>query len=113
FPKCAREAKVEAGVIDQHDCIRFGRVDLIQCPGELFPEIAGMFQNFPKADDRRGADPIRELIADDRFHLRTAASVKLAIRREIAEGSHQGRAMLVPAGFARDEVKSLSHAEPN
>jgi hypothetical protein len=45
--------------------------------------------------------------------MRPTAPAQFAIGREFAERAHQGRAMFVPAGFARDEVDSLSHAEPN
>jgi hypothetical protein len=72
-----------------------------------------MLYHFPEPDNRRVADPVGAIIAGDRFHLRTAPTAKFAVRREIAERAHQGRAMLVPARFARDEVESLSHAKPN
>ncbi len=70
---CAREAQIESWIIDEHDRVRFCRGNFVQRFAKLFSKVTVLLHHFPQADDGGIADPVSELLARDRFHLRTAA----------------------------------------
>src|SRR5205814_4886186 len=107
----ARELEIETWVIDQDDG---GGIQVRNFPkrvSKLFPEISVTLHDFPESNDRRGVAPVHETLAGDFFHARPAASDELEIGPQRAQRVQQLRAVLVPARFARDEIKALRHAE--
>src|SRR5205807_2574778 len=58
--KSARQAKIEAGIIDENHGIRFRCRDFAQGLDELPPKISIALHHFPKPYDRGRVDPIHE-----------------------------------------------------
>src|SRR5205085_4265970 len=107
----AREPEIETWVIDQDDG---GGIQVRNFPkrvSKLFPEISVALHDFPESNDRRRVAPVHETLARNFFHPRPAASDELEIGPQRAQCLQQLRAVLVPARFARDEIKALRHAE--
>ena len=105
-----RQSEIEAGIIDQHNHVGFGLGNFAERLAEFLTEVTVAFDHFPKADNGSVADPIYELRTRDRFHSRPPAPEKLKIAIKLAQRFHQGRAVIVGARFARDEVNALSHS---
>src|SRR5438067_36661 len=105
-PQRASEPEIETWVIDQDDGSGIQVRNFPKRVSKLFPEISVALHDFPKSNDRRGVDPIDELFARNFFHARPAASDKLEIGPQHAQRLQQLRAVLVPARFARDEIKA-------
>ncbi|MEY2497779.1 MAG: hypothetical protein QOD12_1335, partial [Verrucomicrobiota bacterium] len=68
---------------------------------------------FPEPHDRRRVTPIYDILAGNIFHARTASADELEIGADLAQRIQQLPAVLVPARFARDEIKALRHSERN
>ena len=63
-----------------------------------------MFDDFPKTKHAGLVDPVVEHGAGDCFHLRPTATNEGKIDIQPLERLHQGGAMIVGAGFARDKI---------
>src|SRR5712691_9536272 len=94
LPQCTREAQIKPRVIDQHDRVRFALFNFLQCFAKLLSKITVFPDYFPQTKDGCVADPIFELLASDRSHLRTAASDEIKIDIQIAQGTHQGSTVI-------------------
>src|SRR6266480_4778696 len=80
------EAQVEAGIIDQYDCVGFVLLNFVKRFAKLLAKITVLLDHFPQTKDSRVTDPIFELGAGDRPHLRTAAPDEIKIDIQLAQG---------------------------
>src|SRR5437660_7819231 len=112
-PQRASEPEIETGIIDQDDGVGTQIGDFPERISELFPEISVALHDFPESNDRRRVDPVNETLARNFFHARSPASHEFEIGTPRAQHFQQLRAVLVPARFARDEIKALRHSEWN
>src|SRR5260370_30459222 len=75
----ARQAQIEAGVIDQHDGVRLALLNFSERFAKLFSKETVVLNDFPQTDNGGVIDPVHEWLAGDRFHLRAAASEEIEI----------------------------------
>ena len=69
-----------------------------------------MLDHLPQPEDAGFLDPVLEIVARDRFHLRSAATDEAKIDIGVAQRAHQSRSVIVRARLACDEVNGLSHS---
>ena len=110
LPQRAGKPQIESGIIDQHNRVRLARPNFIQSLVKLFSKVAVMFDHFPEPEDAGFVDPVLEIVARDRFHLRSAAPDEAKIDIGLAQRAHQCRSVIVRARLPRDKVDRLSHS---
>src|ERR1700719_1320100 len=110
LPQRAGESQIESGIIDQYDRVWFARFNFVQSLVKLFSKVAVMFDHFPQPEDAGFLDPVLEIVARDRFHLRSAAPDEAKIDIGLAQRAHQCRSVIVRARLPRDKVDGLSHS---
>src|ERR1700681_1465268 len=79
FPQRACETQIESRIIDQHNRVRLTRLDFSERLVKLFSKVMVMLDHFPQSEHAGFLDPVLEILARDRFHLRTAATDKAKI----------------------------------
>ena len=66
-----------------------------------------MLDHFPQSKHAGFLNPVLEILARDRFHLRTAATDEAKIDIDVTQGAHQRRSVIVRARLTRDKVDRL------
>src|SRR5207253_1960107 len=73
LPQRAREAQIETRIINQYNRIGFALPNFIERFVKLFSKITVLFDHFPQTKNGCVVQPVGELLAGDRAHLRSAA----------------------------------------
>src|SRR5919201_3644763 len=103
----ARETQVKSGIIDQNDGVGSALFDALKSVVKFSSEVSILLQHFPQAEHAGTADPILHSVAGDSSHFRSAAPNKPDIGIPRAQRLHYGRAVVVRARLACDEVQRL------